>query len=107
MYLVPQGVCHKGEKPFECMERGLYLVPGGILSPGGVLSPAGCLPGGVPEADTPPPPWTESQTPVKTLPWHNFVAAGNNSVLWMENIYKIYALKVPYTMKPLKLHLQW
>ena len=24
-----------------------------------------------------PPLWTESQTPVKTLPWPNFVAAGN------------------------------
>ena len=34
--------------------------------------------GGIPactEAD--PPLWTESQTPVKTLPWPNFVAAGN------------------------------
>ena len=28
---------------------------------------------------TPPPLWTESQTPVKTLPWPNFVAAGKNT----------------------------
>ena len=49
---------------------------GGLL-PGGVSAPGG---GGIPactEAD-PPPVWTESQTPVKTLPWPNFVAAGNN-----------------------------
>ena len=29
----------------------------------------------------PPPLWTESQTPVKTLPWPNFVTAGNK---WSE-----------------------
>ena len=27
------------------------------------------------------PPWTESQTPVKTSPWPNFVAAGNNRLV--------------------------
>ena len=69
------------------------LLPGGVWSggvsaPGGVPSPGVCAwSGGVPglggsgipactEAD-PPTPWTESQTPVKTLPWPNFVVAGN------------------------------
>ena len=28
-----------------------------------------------------PPPWTESQMPVETLPWPNFVAAGNNRLV--------------------------
>ena len=48
-------------------------VSGGVSGPGGVGGG-----GGIPactEAD--PPLWTESQTPVKTLPWPNFVAAGN------------------------------
>ena len=48
----------------------------GVSARGGVCSRGGG--GGIPactEADTPP--WTESQTPVKTLPWPNFVAAGN------------------------------
>ena len=62
---------------------------GGVCSRGGVSGPGGLVPGGVwsrgcpgdgipacTEAD-PPPLWTESQTPVKTLPWPNFVAAGN------------------------------
>ena len=68
-------------------------VPGGVCS-GGVSAPGGCLvrggsgrggllPGGygIPactEADTLPL-WTESQMPVKTLPWPNFVAAGNKA----------------------------
>ena len=41
------------------------------------------LGGGIPactEADTPPP-WTESQTPVKTLPCPNFVAGGNEHIV--------------------------
>ena len=63
------------------------LVPGGCLLPGGVSGPGGvssrggvCSQGGIPactEGD-PPPVWTESQTPVTTLPWPNFVAAGKN-----------------------------
>ena len=65
------------------------LLPGGCLLPGGLsawgvgecLLPGGSPPGGcgIPactEAD--PPLWTESQTPVKTLPWPNFVVAGKN-----------------------------
>ena len=31
------------------------------------------------------PPWTESQTPVKTLPWPNFVAAGNKQKNWLSH----------------------
>ena len=60
---------------------------GGVCSRGGrVCSWGGCLllgVGGYPSMHwgrTPPPPWTESQTPVKTLPWPNFVAAGKNLV---------------------------
>ena len=69
---------------------GVYLV-GGVLSPGGVSGAGGCLlqggllrgvsaPGGVSQhaLRQTPPLLTESQTPVKTLPWPNFVAAGKN-----------------------------
>ena len=62
---------------------GVVSVPGGCLL-WGVSAPGGCVcsgGGGIPactEADTPPL-WTESQMPVKTLPWPNFVAAGKNS----------------------------
>ena len=53
----------------------------GVLPAGGSPCPGVYLLGGVsllgrlslPET----PPWAESQTPVKTLPWPNFVAAGN------------------------------
>ena len=56
---------------------------GGVSAPG-VSAPGGCLlPGGV----YPSMHWgrhspllTESQMPVKTLPWPNFVAAGNNGI---------------------------
>ena len=61
----PRGV----SAPGDCLLGGCLLWEGGVCSGGGV-SPA-CT-----EADTPPL-WTESQTPVKTLPWPNFVAAGN------------------------------
>ena len=47
---------------------------GGVPGPGGGLASQHAL------RQTPSPPWTESQTPVKTLPWPNFVAAGNNSL---------------------------
>ena len=45
----------------------------------GVSVPVG---GGIPACTEahPSPLWTESQMPIKTLPWPNFVAAGNNSV---------------------------
>ena len=64
-----------------CFSGGLFL--GGCLLPGGVSALGGCLlPGGMcipacTEADTPL--LTESQTPVKTLPWPNFVVAGNKN----------------------------
>ena len=73
--------------------RGVSASWGGVSAPRGVSALGGCLlwgmsalgrgcllrgGGGIPactEADTPL--WTESQTPVKTLTWPNFVAAGN------------------------------
>ena len=73
----PGGVCSGGG----------YLVCGdlvwGVSAPGGVSGPGGLLPGGwgwyrSMHWGRPPPLWTESQTPVKTLPWPNFVAAGND-----------------------------
>ena len=83
------GVCSWG-----CLLPGGWcLLPGGggasaLGGPGprgrGVWSQGVCsgglLQGGIPactEADTLPAQWTESQTPVKTLPWPNFIAAGN------------------------------
>ena len=71
------------------------LLPRGASFWGGCLLPRGCLlPGGASFwGGVPPSPGgglsqhalrqtlpllTESQTPVKTLPWPNFVAAGNN-----------------------------
>ena len=53
--------------------------PRGVSAPGGVCSWEGvCIPACT-EADTHPP-LTESQTPVKTLPWPNFVAAGKKGL---------------------------
>ena len=72
---------------------GLVWGGGGLPGPRGVgLWSRGGLPGlvggaGIPactEADTPPL-WTESQTPVKTLPWPNFVAAGKKTYTF-ENV---------------------
>ena len=69
--LVWGGVCSWG---VVCLVQGwgVCLVPGGAWSGGGSGIPA-CT-----EADTPL--WTKSQTPVKTLPWPNFVAAGNKTL---------------------------
>ena len=53
--------------------------PRGVSLPGGSPCQGGLLAGGGSRCWRPPPPWTESQTPVKTLPWPNFVAAGNDS----------------------------
>ena len=77
--LLPGDVCSQGVSA----PRGRVSAPRGVSAPGGVCSRGGLPPGevGIPactEADTPLPPWTESQTPVKTLPWPNFVAAGKN-----------------------------
>ena len=55
------------------------VCPGGCL-PKGCL-PRGCLPKGV--SGTPPPLWTESQTPVKTLPCRNYIADGKNTMMLM------------------------
>ena len=60
--------------------RGGLLPEGGLVcSLGGVYSRGVCSGGVVvsQHALRQNPPWTESQTPVKTLPWPNFVAAGN------------------------------
>ena len=69
------GVCCGG-----CLFLG-GLLPGDVCSRGsalgGVCSWGVCIPACI-EANTPPPLLTESQMPVKTLPWPNFVAAGNN-----------------------------
>ena len=51
--------------------------PGGHLLRGGPPCWGGLLAGGGSPCQRPPL-WTESQMPVKTLPWPNFVAAGNN-----------------------------
>ena len=83
------------------------LLPGGVSASRGVSAPRGVYGGGgsasrwvsAPGGSTPmggllprggypimhwgrlPPPLTESQTPVKTLPWPNFVATGNNKIM--------------------------
>ena len=94
--LLPGGVWSGG-----CLLLGGVCFPGGVCSQG-VSGPGGLLPGGggyllwggyIPactETDTPL--WTESQTPVKTLPWRNFVAAGNN-ISWTL-VWKIKAKQV-------------
>ena len=50
---------------------------GGCLPGGGGSGQGGCLPRGDVCQITSPPPWTEWQTPVKTLPCRNYVADGN------------------------------
>ena len=68
--------------------RGVCLVGGASAWSGGVSAWSGGSAwsgrGGLASQhalrQTPPPLWTESQTPVKTLPWPNFVAAGKNKV---------------------------
>ena len=79
-------VC-RGVPPFGgCLVPGC-LLPGGLL-PGGSPSWQGWFPswGGLPRGgsipvctEAEPPLLTESQTPVKTLPWPNFFAASKNS----------------------------
>ena len=74
-----QGVCSGGVCSGGVCSRGGLLLGGvcsrGCLLPQGACSGGGCIPAST-EADTPP--VNKSQTPVKTLPWPNFVAAGNN-----------------------------
>ena len=97
------GVWSMGGLVWGCLSRGASglggvsaprqggSAPGGVYSLGvsaarGVSGPGGvcCWGGGVAShqalRQTPPPLWTESQTPVKTLPWPNFVAAGKNCI---------------------------
>ena len=68
-----------------CYGEGLCLLRGGLVPGWSACQVGGVLPGGppcwgggggfsLPET----PLWTESQMPVKTLPWVNFVAAGND-----------------------------
>ena len=68
------GVCFPG----GCTCRGVCTCRGGCTYPGGVYLHGGVLASQHPLRQTPPL-WTESHTPVKTLPWPNFVAAGNKS----------------------------
>ena len=78
---------------------GVYWVPGGVCSRG-VSDPRGCVfsggggGGGVCSRGVwypsmhwgrHPRLWTESHTPVKTLPWPNFVAAGKNGNKYWKN----------------------
>ena len=62
-------VCSGGMSALGGLLRGLCLV-GGVVPGRGVSGIPACT-----EADTLPP--VDRQTAVKTLPWLNFVAAGN------------------------------
>ena len=85
--LVQGGAWSGGSAP-----EGVCLVRGGVCS-GGCAWSGGCLLwGGLASQhalrQTPsPPPRTESQTPVKTLLWPNFVAAGNNNFVSFGSFY--------------------
>ena len=70
-------VCSRGVSALGVSALGVCSQ--GVSAPGGCLLPGGGIPACT-EADTPL--WTESQTPVKTLPWPNFVAAGKNVVIF-------------------------
>ena len=94
--LLPGGVSTMGGRvcSWGVYPLGVCLLPGVCLLQGGVCSEVGCLlqgvcswgvsaPGGwypSMHSGRHPPVWTESQMPIKTLPWPNFVVAGNNSV---------------------------
>ena len=91
------GVCSGGECFLgDLLPRGV-VSGGGVCPQGGVCSGGGYSRGvsasrgcGIPacsEADTPARPWTESQTPVKTVPWPNFVAAGNKLTQFKQHWY--------------------
>ena len=73
------GVCPGGVYPGECLPRGVCP---GVSAQGGVypgVSAQGCLPRGcLPDNQGLPDnlPWTQWQTPVKTLPCRNYVADG-------------------------------
>ena len=91
------GVCGPGGcvvRGVSGLGRGMSVLGGcglwgvcskGVLPLGGCLLQVGCVVSQHTLRQTPPSPWTESQTPVKTLPWPNFIAAGNNRLgprLW-------------------------
>ena len=97
--LLQGGVCSRGcllwgvsaprvvSAPEGCLLWGVSA-PGvlllGVSAPGG-----GLLLGGVSQhalRQTPPLPLTESQMPVKTLPWPNFVAAGNKGNIVVDGV---------------------
>ena len=104
--------------------RGVYLVWGVYLVPGGVPGPGGCTwswggylpgtpprgPGTSPPGTRPgtPPLLTESQTPVKTLPWPNFVAAGKDDLAHCATVrydaHRNYSLKVVFIVTELFQH---
>ena len=69
---VPRGVSALG----VCVYSQGGLLPG-VSAPGGVCSRGGVSQDALRQR---PPLWTESQTPVKTLPWPNFVAAGKKQL---------------------------
>ena len=64
-----------------CLVRGVCLVWGGVPGPGVCAWSGGGAwsggEGGIPACTEAEPPPVDRQTPVKTLPWPNFVAAGN------------------------------
>ena len=77
--LVPGGVWSRGVSgPGGCVWCGGCLLLGGLVL-GGVCSCGGLLRGGISQhalRQTPP---VDRHTPVKILPWPNFIAAGNNN----------------------------
>ena len=66
----------------------------GVCFPGGVRSRGAGCPNMHWDRKPPPPPWTESQTPVKTLPWPNFVAAGNNKYPYYKPAHDIFDMEL-------------
>ena len=77
-----RGVCSQGG---WCLLLGGWCLLRGVSAPRGAgLLPGGLLRGGVSQyaLRQTPPLLTESQTPVKTLPWPNFVAAGKHALRW-------------------------
>ena len=67
---------------------------GGVCSGGGVWSGPGGVVSGHTLRQTPSPPlWTESQMPLKTLPWPNFVAAGKNFIMSESHDVKLFLFR--------------
>ena len=75
------------------------LLPGGGLLLGGLLLGGSAWGGGYPSMHWGRPPlWTESQTPVKTLPWPNFVAAGNKHKCTLVTIFFHFHFVLTFTI---------